>query len=316
MSNGLRLKIADIVFFILPTDGIKGFSLDKNYIPFITDEEPDVVLKVVTNAHPLISPAPSLRKRGTHFIPPFLKGERGGLSGQKPFFDASTWNYEQADGRHIFNFSLSPKNNRPERILALEPDYKKGEIILTKVRGLKNGILQSPFVYPLDQLLMISLLPQMQGLFVHSCGFKYKDKGYLFIGSSGAGKSTLSEIIEKNKRVHVLSDDRIAVRKKRGNFYIYGTPWHGTAEIVSPEMSPLSGLFFLKKDAENSLRKISISDAVSRLFKCSFPPFWDRDGIASALKLCEDIARAIPCFEFSFTPDDRAFELIRKEQLI
>ena len=293
MPEDLRLKIADIVFSILPADGIKGFSLNKNYTPFAADGEPDVVLETIRNGNPLLI--------------------KGGLSGKKTLFNTTIWNYEQADGRHIFNFSLSPKNNRPQRILALEPDYKKGEIILTKVRGIKNGILQSPFSYPIDQLLMISLLPQMQGLLVHSCGFTYKNKGYIFIGQSGAGKSTLSQIAERNRGVHVLNDDRIAVRKRRGSFYIYGTPWHGTAEIVSPEKAPLAGLFFLKKDTENSLKKISLSDAGSRLFKFSFPPFWDRGGIASALKVCEDIAVSIPCFEFSFTPDDRAFELIRKE---
>src|SRR3989338_1475928 len=163
---------------------------------------------------------------------------------------------------------------------------------------------------------MISLLPLMQGLLVHSCGFKYKNKGYLFIGQSGAGKSTLSQIAGRNKGVHVLNDDRIAVRKKQGRFYVYGTPWHGTAEIVSPEKAPLSGLFFLKKDAKNSLQRLSISDAVSRLFKCLFPPFWDREGLTSTLKICEDTATAVPSFEFGFTPDDRAFETIRDKFLI
>src|SRR3989338_3813713 len=296
MPEDLKLKIADIVFSILPTENIKGFSLDKNYIPFISDGEPDVVVETIRNGNPLLI--------------------KGGLSDEKTLFNTTLWNYEQADGRHIFNFSLSPKNNRPQRILALEPDYKKGKIILTKVRGLKNGILQSPFIYPIDQLLMISLLTLMQGLLVHSCGFKYKNKGYLFIGQSGAGKSTLSQIAGRNKGVHVLNDDRIAVRKKQGRFYVYGTPWHGTAEIVSPEKAPLSGLFFLKKDAKNSLQRLSISDAVSRLFKCLFPHFWDREGLTSTLKICEDTATAVPSFEFGFTPDDRAFETIRDKFLI
>ncbi|OGW02223.1 MAG: hypothetical protein A2Z59_02160 [Nitrospinae bacterium RIFCSPLOWO2_02_39_17] len=294
MSEGLKLKIADIVFSILPEGGIEGFSLGKNYIPFITEEEPDVVLETIRGENPT--------KRG--------------LAGEKTLFDASLWNYCQTDGRHIFKFSLASKNNRPERILALEPDFKRGKIILSKVGRLKDGILQSPFTYPLDQLLMISILSQMQGLLVHSCGFKYKNKGYLFVGSSGAGKSTLSKIIRKNIDTPILNDDRIAVRKRHNRFYVYGTPWHGTAEFVSPEKAPLSGLFFLKKDTKNSLQRLSISDAVSRLFKCLFPPFWDREGLTSTLKICEDTATAVPSFEFGFTPDDRAFETIRDKFLI
>src|SRR3989338_2608687 len=103
MSEGLNLKIADIVFSILPAENIKGFSLNKNYTPFAADGEPDVVLETIRNGNPLL-----------------IKGE---LSGEKTLFNTSLWNYEQAEGRHIFNFSLSPKNNLPQRILALEPDY-------------------------------------------------------------------------------------------------------------------------------------------------------------------------------------------------
>lgn len=289
MPEGLRLKIADIVFSILPTSTIKKFSLDKNYIPFKTGDEPEVVLKL-----------------GIDFesVP------------TRQIFTTDTWDYCQTDGRHIFNFSYSSKNNHPERRLVLDNDFKAGEIILGKTVRSRDGILRNPFSYPLDQLLMISLLPQMQGFLIHSCGFIYKDKGYLFVGSSGAGKSTLSKILEKKKGVHVLNDDRIVARKKNGCFYIYGTPWHGTEEIVSSEKAPLKGLFFLKKDKENSLKKISLSDTVSRLIKCSFLPFWHREGIASTLKICEDIATSIPCFELSFLPDDSVFEMIKERFLI
>ncbi|MBI5893812.1 MAG: hypothetical protein HZB79_09240 [Deltaproteobacteria bacterium] len=305
MSEGLNLKIADIVFSILPMGNIKGFSLDKEYMPFKTDDEPDVVLETVT------------ANVGVGFIRPEITGLiNQAPTEQKPLFDASIWNYEQADGRHIFNFSLSSKNNRPERSLVLDNDFKKGEIILAKTVRARNGILRNPFSYPLDQILTIALLPKKQGILLHSCGFKHKDKGYLFIGQSGAGKSTMSKIMEKNEGVHILNDDRIAARKKNGVFYIYGTPWHGTAEFVSSEKASLAGLFFLKKDTENSLKKISIPDTVSRLIKYSFPPFWDRDGIASALKTVEDIATSIPCFEFSFLPDDRAFEMVKDKFLI
>lgn len=307
MPEGLRLKIADIVFSIrcdctgilkktpmnrqaaiLPADAMKGFSLDKEYMPFKTDDAPDVVLRTI--------------KLGTDFksIP------------KRQIFKTDIWDYCQADGRHVFNFSYSSKNNRPERSLVLDNDFKKGEIILAKTVRARNGILRNPFAYPLDQILAITILHQKYGILIHSCGFVYKKKGYIFIGSSGAGKSTMAKILDKNKGVHILNDDRIIVRKRHGRFYAYGTPWHGTAEFISSEKASLAGIFFLKKDTENSLKKISIPDTVSRLIKYSFPPFWDKEGISSTLKICEDIATAIPCFEFSFTPDDRAFEMVKE----
>ena len=288
MSNELRLKIADIIFSILPTGTIKKFSVENTHGLFKTDEEPDVVLKAIRKTSPCVRP-------------------------EKLEFDASTWDYFQADGRHIFNFSYSSKNKQPGRSLVLKPDFTRGEIILPELTRTENGVSRNPFSFPLDQLLTITLLHQKQGLLIHSCGFTYRNNGYLSIGSSGAGKSTLARILSKNKRIHVLNDEKIAARKRHGRFYIYGTPWHGTGGFVSPEKAPLKGLFFLKKDTKNHLQNLSVSDTVSRLIKCSFPPFWNREGMASTLKICEDIAIAIPCFEFSFTPDNSAFELIKEK---
>ena len=358
MSEGLNLKIADFVFSILPARTIKEFSPDKNYIPFITEGKADIVLKVSKKKSP--------RNQGDEYS-----------------FITSPWRYYQDQKRHIYNFFYSVKKGFSERVLILEPDFKKGEIILLPY--LKGPVLRNPFSYPLDELIIINLLCRKYGLLVHSCGFVYKDKGYLFIGSSGAGKSTMARILERNrtfmshrltknnknlspsplipssfnssplvgedkgggfyysppikggeifglpskvpsplvgegqgegklldKNFSILSDDRIAVRKRNERYFIYGTPWHGTEKFASPEMAPLTGLFFLKKDTNNSLHEISLTDTVSRLIKCSFPPFWDREGMASTLKICEDIATSIPSFEFSFTPDDRAFDLIKK----
>ena len=46
MPEELQLKIADIVFSILPAGTIKRFSLDKEYMPFKTDDAPEVVMQI------------------------------------------------------------------------------------------------------------------------------------------------------------------------------------------------------------------------------------------------------------------------------
>lgn len=286
MQNGLKIKIADTVFSIIPKAGLKGLFIDSRYADFITGDAPDIILEV---------------KKKPFFSARHIKR-----------FDALTWDYSWFKGKHIFRFSLSIKNKCPGRILILASDIKKGEIILPETAKLKNGFLQNPFDYPLDEILMISLLHRKQGLLIHSCGFAYRSKGYLFIGSSGAGKSTLARILQaNNKGGFLLSDDRIIVRKKNGCFYAYGTPWHGDVNVCSPEKAPLKKIFFLKHAKENTVKKITPTEAISRLIVCSFPTFWDKKGMEFTLNFCAELAEKIPCYELGFVPDEGVLEFVK-----
>lgn len=289
MRDEIRLKIADIVFSLSATWNGRRLLLDDNHLLFMADESPDFILR--------------LKKKPPHNI-----------QYTKEKFSSSTWSYLDSGKKQIFLFfsSAKGKHRHHERTLVVKPVFKRADVIVSELRT-KGPTLRHPFAYPLDQILVISLLPCRRGLLAHSCGFSYKNRGYLFIGSSGAGKTTLAQILEKSKCGPVLGDDRIIIREKSSHLYIYGTPWSGEGGIVSADRALLNALFFLKKDVKNHLCRLSIADTVLRLMRHSFLSFWDREGISLTLKLCEDIAKQIPAFEFSFTPDRRAFDLIKKQ---
>lgn len=286
MPKGLNIKIADVVFSLQPRGELKGFFIDQRCLDFITPDAPDIILEV--------------KKK------PF------DLQKTKSKFEASTWDYSRFKGKRIFSFFSSAKDRRPERILLLTSD-KKGEIILPEDTKLKNGFLPNPFAYPLDEILLINLLQAKQGALIHSCGFTYQEKGYLFIGSSGVGKSTLARILSTNNQGLVLGDDRIVVRKKNGCFRAYGTPWCGEAGFISAGQAGLKGLLFLKQDSKNNLCRLSPAQAAARLIQCSFFPFWDKAGISSSLKICAELAGSIPAFLFSFRPHPSALDLLKEK---
>src|SRR3989338_1487752 len=163
MREKIRLKIADTVFSFSAVWGSKRFLLEDNYLPFKTDKRPDIVLK--------------LKKR-----PPDIQYA-------KEIFITPIWSCYYLGKRQAFLFfsSAKGKHRHPERTLVMKSDFKKADVVVSEFRN-KEPALRNPFAYPLDQILMISLLPRRQGLLVHSCGFSYKKRGYLFIGSSGACK--------------------------------------------------------------------------------------------------------------------------------
>jgi hypothetical protein len=112
----------------------------------------------------------------------------------------------------------------------------------------------------------------------------------------------------------VLSDDRIILRKTEDRIWIYGTPWHGESMLASEANAPLSRVYFLEKGLKNELIPQKSSDSISRLFTCSFPPFYNRDAIGFTLSFLEDVVKTIPCSELKFTPDKSVVEFIKEER--
>jgi len=73
-------------------------------------------------------------------------------------------------------------------------------------------------------------------------------------------------------------------------------------------------VYFLEKGQKNELVAQKASDSISRLFTCSFPPFYNRDALDFTLTFLEDVVKNVPCFELRFTPDKSVVEFIKGER--
>jgi len=287
LPKELKLRIADIVVLIVPEGAFPGFRVDDAYRPFITEGEPEVILRLhygqLTNDYDL---------------------------GEKIFDSASTWSLHRRNGKYLLRICYSNKNSTADKIVVLEPDFRLGEVYISN-RWSNQPVASDPLLYPFAELLMINLLSQGRGIITHSCGIDNNGEGMLFAGTSGAGKSTLANLWKDRKDATVLSDDRIIIRKMDGRFWMYGTPWHGDAKVCSPEKAPLKKIFFLKHAKKSGIKKMSPIDATSRLIVCSFPTFWDKKGMEFTLNFCAELAGKIPCYELGFVPDERVLELVK-----
>jgi hypothetical protein len=160
---------------------------------------------------------------------------------------------------------------------------------------------------------MVSLLAAGRGLEVHACGFvDHRGNGHLLLGQSGAGKTTMARLLESLPGVTILSDDRIVLRKKGEQYLIYGTPWHGEARFSSPASARLSRMLLLRHGPKNELASVRQTNAAARLFACSFVPFYDPGGLDFSLCFCDEVTKAVPCFEFRFVPNESAVEFLRQ----
>ncbi len=229
--------------------------------------------------------------------------------GRKLFDSNALWQLYDNNGSYIFRFTSVTLGSLPYKAASFNPDFTTGEVYLHPPFFDPDQPVD-PMEYPLDELLITSLLAKGRGVEIHACGvIAPSGDGYLFVGQSEAGKTTMARILQK-ANAKILSDDRIILRQVENRFWIYGTPWHGEAELAFPGRAPLREIFFLRHGTRNESRSQKTTEATANLFASSFVPFYSGDSLDFTLGFLERLAKTVPCYELRFIPDERVVKLI------
>jgi hypothetical protein len=212
MSENSTIIIGDITVSI---EGEVSGEIAPAYLPFVARGETDISLRLHLG------------------IPDMVVGE-------KIFDSPPIWTLYRENGTSSIIFF--PEMGDLQRTLLLPHHLKHADLTFAD-----NCIrFIDPFFGPTIELLLIHYLAQERGVILHACGIIIGEKAILFLGESGAGKSTLARMWDKENGVHILSDDRVIVRKMDSEFRAYGTPWHGEAAFGSPRQAKLERIFFLR----------------------------------------------------------------------
>jgi hypothetical protein len=243
-----------------------------------------------------------------------------------PLFDSgSVWRLYEATGGFQFDFSTPTMGDAPYKQLLIDSQFRRALLLVNRDCFAGHGAAD-PLEYPLDELLIMHRLTQEKAIELHGVGIVGPDgASNLFVGHSGAGKSTTARLWASLHDVEILSDDRIIVRedkvredktceakapKDRTQIFMYGTPWHGEAHFALPQRAPLQRIFVLEHGQGNTITRLTRSQMVAELFARSFVPFHRHEYVDNALSFLERVADSVPCYRFSFEPNERAVEKI------
>lgn len=268
-------------------------------------------------------PAPALVGAMSRFIVAAAKpdvtiytswGELGDENhGERLFDSGSLWQLYAENGGYRFRLAGIRPGQSTYKVARFNEEFTRGEVICDPRRIAQDEPVY-PLQYPLDELLFINLLARGRGVELHACGVADANgRGYLFVGESGAGKSTSARLWLKQQGVELLSDDRIIVRREGGEYWMYGTPWHGEEEISAPRRVLLSRIFFLRHGERNELVAERRVEAAARLFSNAFPTFYNADGLKFTLEFLDELTGAVPCAELVFVPDERVIDFVREQ---
>lgn len=227
------------------------------------------------------------------------------------FCSGGLWSaYASATGTKFY-FSSPAVGVHPYKAAWFDPAFERGHVVLNR-SAFAPGTPLFPLEYPLDELVMMHRLALGEGVELHALGLADRDgSGYLFLGHSGAGKSTTARLWQSQPGVQLLSDDRIILRRQGGQFWMYGTPWHGDAGVASPGSAPLTAIFLLEQAPTNQLAALPQAQAAAELFARAFVPHYLKSGIQFTLSFLDQLTRSVPCSVFRFTPTPSAVEAIR-----
>jgi len=139
-------------------------------------------------------------------------------------------------------------------------------------------------------------LPTKGRMLLHCSVLGYEDNAYAFLGKSGTGKSTHTRLwLKYLPSAKVINGDKPILEYKEGEFIVYGTPWMGKEHWGENTKAPLKGLCFLEQAKTNEIRRLSCSEAASRLFLQILLPH-DEENAAAALELADKIVTEVPAY--------------------
>ncbi len=195
-------------------------------------------------------------------------------------------------------------------LLLFDPDTAAGHIYLLN---------EGPECFrPLHRLLWMYLaqvLGERKACFIHSVALVKDGKGFLFLGDSGAGKSALARATDG---VIVFSDDSPILSRQNGEYQVFSSPYHqmdpskGLSKEAIRRSARVEGLFFLFKDKQLYLDKVSREESVSRIIKryILFFPYLSGQAKSALFDLVLELCHRLTIHNLHFCLDQDVWELI------
>ncbi len=163
-----------------------------------------------------------------------------------------------------------------------------------------------------ESLLILSelckkVLESYNGFFFHSSCLMLDGEAYVFTAASGTGKSTHTALWRRHfgDRVTMINDDKPIIRKKGSDFFIYGTPWMGKADIGNNVKAPVKAVYVLRRGTQNSAVKVSVGEVFKEILE-AIAVTNDKGMMSTMLTLLDDFFREIPLYVLTCTISDDA----------
>lgn len=160
-------------------------------------------------------------------------------------------------------------------------------------------------------------LLKYERFYIHASAIAYKGKAVLFSADSGVGKSTHTKLWQQTfgqNEVIIINDDKPVLHHHNNHFRVYGTPFSGNSDENENICIPLHAIVFIKRSDTNSIRSLSVHDALPLLMKQTTRYSQSYKLMNNLLDLIDQLLKITPIYELSCNMEPEA-ALVAKETL-
>ncbi len=133
-------------------------------------------------------------------------------------------------------------------------------------------------------------LLQRQAVILHASYIEYQGQAIIFLGPSGMGKSTQAELWRHHANASIINGDRVLLRQKDGQWYVYGYPCCGSSLICVNRTLKLGAIVVLQKALENRIETLSAAKRICALTTASELYPWASWEMEAVLSIAESLA--------------------------
>ena len=236
---------------------------------------------------------------------------------------------------HVFRFEMVDELPQPEgKLLMMAPTfsvYQQGDLNVRyfgsdqpRIRVVNDGMNHHVQVRKseyredvgtktvLECISMEHLIARENGFIFHCSYIEWEGKAILFTAPSETGKSTQAELWKQHRDAQIINGDRAGVRLEGDTLIAEGIPFAGSSVYCDNKSLPLRAIVYLAQAKETTIRQLRGYEAFSRIWDGVSVNTWDEDDMSRVSRVVEKIAREIPVFLLSCTPDESAVEALER----
>ena len=145
------------------------------------------------------------------------------------------------------------------------------------------------------------------GLLFHGSVIAVDGRAYLFTAESGTGKSTHTRLWRQmlGERAVMVNDDKPILKFTEQGVMACGTPWNGKHCLGENIMVPLAAVCILERGEQNSIRPITVREALPHLVEESFKPGNTADRVL-LFDLLDRLVREVSLYRLQCNMDPEA----------